>query len=256
MDKCFIITGAGSGIGRAAAVALANASNNHIVMLIGRREGPLYDTVALTNHPSRHIVAPADIREQGQLTKLAEEHKLSEKALSGIFVNAGVGGENQAGSTDRWFDIINTNLTGSYNTVQAFLPYLKSSQADKKSILFTASILAKIGVPGYQAYCASKAGILGLMRSLAQELAPENIAVNALCPGWVETDMATDGLKAFAEKAGQDYERILKLQMQQVPFGRMSDPKEIAEWVSFLFTADQQSLTGQSLDINNGAFMS
>lgn len=256
MDKCFIITGAGSGIGRAAAIELANASNNHILILIGRREGPLFDTLSQTNSPQRHFVATADVREQQELAKIAEELQLGEKNLSGIFANAGIGGENSAGATDRWFDIINTNLTGAYNTVHAFLPYLKSSSAEKKSILFTSSILAKIGVPGYEAYCASKAGLSGLCKALAVELAPENIAVNCLCPGWVNTKMAINGIKDAAAKSGKDFDFIMEQEMARVPFGRMSEPHEIGEWVKFLFTANQHSITGQSLDINNGAFMS
>ncbi|TXC75579.1 SDR family NAD(P)-dependent oxidoreductase [Luteibaculum oceani] len=255
MDKCFVITGAGTGIGQAAALELGNANNNHILVLVGRREGPLYDTLALLNNPQRAIVATADVRELNQLKEVAEKADLANKSLSGIFVNAGIGGENHAGPTDRWFDIINTNLTGAYNTVHAFLPYLKTSQADKKNILFTSSILAKIGVPGYEAYCASKAGVLGLTRSLATTLAPDKIAVNALCPGWVDTKMARTGLEQFAEKVNQPVEKIIEREMARVPFGKMSTPTEIGKWVKFIFTGSQFSLTGQSIDVNNGAFM-
>ncbi|MGB0167184.1 MAG: SDR family oxidoreductase [Luteibaculum sp.] len=255
MDKCFVITGAGSGIGRETAIELANSNNNHVLVLLGRREGPLYDTLGMFSNPQRHIAVTADVRELNQLADVAEQIKLKDKNLSGIFVNAGIGGENKSGATDRWFDIINTNLTGSYNTVHAFLPYLKQSKAESKNILFTSSILARLGVPGYQAYCASKAGILGLMRSLASELAPDAIAVNAILPGWVNTKMARKGIEEFAKKSKQAYEEVLQREMMRVPFQRMSEPQEIAEWVSFLFTGNQQSVTGQCFDINNGAIM-
>ena len=94
--------------------------------------------------------------------------------------------------------MIDTNLTGNYYTVRECLPLLKKNNADYKKILFVSSILARFGVPGYSSYCASKAGLLGLMRSLASELTADKILVNALCPGWVNTAMAHEGLQGFA----------------------------------------------------------
>jgi NAD(P)-dependent dehydrogenase (short-subunit alcohol dehydrogenase family) len=161
--------------------------------------------------------------------------------------NAGVGGPNAPGDGDRWDDIVQTNLYGTYWCVRAAAPHL----SDGGRIVVTSSILARIGVPGYTAYCASKAGLLGLVRSLAAELAPRRIQVNAICPGWVNTDMAWQGLDAI----GVGRERAFEEAMREVPLRRMSEPSEIAGTVAWLLSDDAVGVTGQAIDHNNGAFM-
>ncbi|MGB1033111.1 MAG: SDR family NAD(P)-dependent oxidoreductase, partial [Flavobacteriales bacterium] len=167
----------------------------------------------------------------------------------------GIGGENHYGTEDRWGEILNINLTGTYNSIQESLPYLKNSSEDSKHILMTSSCLARFGVPNYTAYCTSKAGLLGLTKSLAIELANDNILVNSICPGWVETEMAQAGIQQLAERQNEEYKTAYQEQMNYVPLGRMSDPEEIARFVAFLFSDAQRSITGQGLDINNGSFM-
>lgn len=110
-------------------------------------------------------------------------------------------------------------------------------------------------MPGYSAYCASKAGLLGLTRSLASELAKEKILVNAICPGWVNTKMAHEGLQAFADALSISKQSVYETAMQEIPLRKMSEPEEIAYMVNFLISDAQTSITGQSLDINNGALM-
>ena len=116
----------------------------------------------------------------------------------------------------------------------------------------TSSILARIGVPGYTAYCASKAGLLGLVRSLAAELAPRRIQVNAVCPGWVDTDMAWQGLSTWP---GLTAEEAWAIAVQEVPLRRMGRPEEIAATVAWLASDDALGVTGQAIDHNNGAWM-
>ena len=108
---------------------------------------------------------------------------------------------------------------------------------------------------GYSAYCASKAGLLGLTRSLATEFAQDKILVNALCPGWVDTTMAHKGLQAFSEALKISKEEAFEKAMNDVPLGKMSQPDEIAQLIAFLISNVQTSITGQALDINNGAMM-
>ena len=175
--------------------------------------------------------------------------------MQGVVANAGLGGENQYGDNDRWHDILETNLTGTYQLVQEALPYFSVKESGFRQIVIIASILARLGVPGYSAYCASKAGLLGLMRSWAVELASEKILVNAICPGWVNTQMAVQGLETFAETSGQAYEKIYDEQMAQVLLGKMSEAEEVANLIRFLISENQSSITGQTLDINNGALM-
>jgi NAD(P)-dependent dehydrogenase (short-subunit alcohol dehydrogenase family) len=118
--------------------------------------------------------------------------------------------------------------------------------------VITSSILSRIGVAGYTGYCASKAALLGLTRSLAAELAPRRIQVNAICPGWVDTDMTRLGLSLFE---GLTEEEAWEVAKQEVPLRRMSDPAEIAGTVAWLLSDDSIGVTGQAIDQNNGAFM-
>lgn len=247
MTKTYLISGAGSGIGRAIGQKLAKA--NHTCILLGRNEISLNETLE-TLPGNNHQILTADIRDKNQLANAAAQ--LHASFIDGIIANAGVGGENYWGQDDRWEEIISTNLTGTYNLVNTFFPMLKKAPAEKH-ILIISSVLARLGVANYSAYCASKAGLLGLMRSWAVQFAPQNILVNAICPGWVDTEMSQQGLQGIADGSGISKEEFYKIAMQSVPLGRMSEPEEIADLVAYLLS--QKSITGQSIDINCGAVM-
>ena len=251
MTQSIVVTGAGTGIGRAIANHLAE--NGYALILLGRDGARLESARQTLNHPDRHQCFACDVRKKDSLRSALAKSQVT--ALHAVVVNAGVGGENQAGAGDRWQEIIDTNLTGSYHTVQECLPYLKKNPDGFRKIVFISSILARLGVSGYSAYCASKAGILGLMRSLAHELSRDKILVNALCPGWVNTDMAHQGLQDFADFLKVSKDEAEQQAMSQVPLGKMSEPIEIARLVQFLVSDAQTSITGQTLDINNGALM-
>ena len=115
------------------------------------------------------------------------------------------------------------------------------------------SILARIAVPAYTGYSASKAGLLGLVRSFAAEFAPRGVQVNAICPGWVDTDMAWQGLDAAAEADGGTREEAYRDAMKLVPLGRMSQPEDIAGTVAWFLSPDARGVTGQAIDQNGGA---
>ncbi|MEY3679360.1 MAG: hypothetical protein RI924_1501 [Bacteroidota bacterium] len=247
MNKTYLISGAGSGIGMAMARKLA--SNGDTCILLGRKLEKLQQ-VAHTL-PGKHPVFAADIRSKEELAKLAE--LLSNEPIHGLVANAGLGGENYWGNEDRWEEIIDTNLSGTYNLVNTFLPNLRFAQVKYKQIVITSSVLARLGVANYSAYCASKAGLLGLMRSWAVQFAPEHILVNAICPGWVNTDMAQQGLQGIADGLGMSKADFYEIAMQSVPLRKMSEPSEIADLVAYLL--EQESITGQSIDINGGSVM-
>jgi NAD(P)-dependent dehydrogenase (short-subunit alcohol dehydrogenase family) len=232
--KHIVVTGAGTGIGRAIAERLA--AEGARLTLLARDESRLRDVV-----PGATTKA-CDIRDRDQVYAAIDE------PLDALVANAGIGGPNEPGADDRFDDIVQTNLFGSYWCCRAAEPLL----ADGGRIVLTSSILARIGVPGYTAYCASKAALLGLVRSLAAELAPRRIQVNAICPGWVNTEMAWQGLDAFE---GLTREQAFEVAMREVPLGRMSEPAEIAGTVAWLLSADATGVTGQAVDHNNGAFM-
>ncbi len=248
MKKTILVSGAGTGIGQSTAKALAN--KGYSLVLLGRNKENLEKTLSLLATPSEHAIIAADIRNAQALKSGLE--KIT-PLLHGVIANAGLGGENKYGENDRWQEIIEINLTGTYQLVEEALPYFASKEDGFRHIVLISSILARLGVPRYTAYCASKAGLLGLMRSWSVELAAQNILVNAIAPGWVNTSMARQGLVEMAEFTGRNYDDILQEQMSHVLLRKMSEPEEIGELIAYLLS--QTSITGQTLDINNGAIM-
>ena len=243
----YLISGAGSGIGRAMAQNLALAG--HQCILLGRNANALNETLN-TLQGNKHRTVVADVQDVNSIQQAANE--LEDIPINGLMANAGIGGENYWGEADRWNDIISTNLTGTYNMVNTFLPNVRKATGTKH-IIITSSVLARLGVANYSAYCASKAGLLGLMRSWAVQFAAEEILVNAICPGWVDTQMSQDGLQGIADGIGITKDEFYDIAMQSVPLKRMSQPEEIAALVAYLLS--QRSITGQTLDINCGAVM-
>jgi NAD(P)-dependent dehydrogenase (short-subunit alcohol dehydrogenase family) len=228
--KHVAVTGAARGIGLAIAERLA--SEGARLTLLDRDE-PRLDgaTIRVVDISDRDAVYAA-----------------FSEPLDALVANAGIGGGNEPGEHDRFDEILQTNLYGTYWCVRAAEPLL----ADGGRIVVTSSILSRIGVAGYTGYCASKAALLGLVRSLAAELAPRRIQVNAICPGWVDTDMTRLGLSLFE---GLTQEEAWEVAKQEVPLRRMSDPSEIAGTVAWLLSEDSIGVTGQAIDQNNGAFM-
>ena len=243
------VTGAGSGIGRSIAKVLAE--RGYSLILLGRNLDNLQSTKVLLKNSEQHQCQTCNIRNSAEIKRSLE----NVPSLYGLIANAGIGGENRFGDQDRWGEIIDTNLTGTYQTIQACLPLIKKDRAPFKKIIIISSILARLGVPGYSAYCASKAGLLGLTRSLAAEHSGDGILINALCPGWVNTEMAQEGLQGFADALDISKDQAYKEAMKPVPLGKMSQPEEVAKLVAFLVSEEQTSFTGQTLDINNGALM-
>ena len=252
-----IITGAGTGIGAAAAIALSRRPNTRVV-LIGRRKAPLEQVASKCVGPAMvHAMDAAD-RSAWVAFLGSAELDLAANPLVGVFANAGIGGPNrfEEGTGDRWDEIIRINLTGTYVTVEACKPHLDAAASEgPRHVVVTSSVLARFGVPGQSAYVASKTGLLGLVRSWATEWSADGVLVNAICPGWVETEMARNSIQAMADQAGRSYDEELEVQSRILPTGRISQPEEVAELVVWLMSDAQRSITGQGIDINNGSFM-
>lgn len=257
-DDCFrgrhiLVTGAGTGIGLAIARRMA---------LEGARVSLVARDLARVEHAAAELrgqgcVAgawPGDVRDAASIARAVDLACEAHGALHACVANAGVGGPNAPGAEDRFDDLVATNLAGTYHTFRAAERRLAPGP-EARHLLAVASILARIGVAGYTGYCASKSGILGLVRALAAELAPRNVQVNALCPGWVDTAMAREGLEGMARGMGVPFDEAHRIAMSAVPLGRMSTPDDVAGTVRWALSPDARGLTGQAVDLNNGAFM-
>jgi len=248
--KIVVVTGAGTGIGRAIALRLAAAGAR--VAILGRRRD-LLEGVAREAKGGVHAHV-ADIRSREEIDAVFERIRRDLGPVDAVVANAGVGGPNLPGDGDRWDEVVRTNLDGTYWTLRAFE---KAGAADSRTrhAVVISSCLARFGVPGYSAYCASKAGLHGMVRALALEWADRGILVNAVCPGWVDTDMARRGMALLGEATSRSFDEAKAAALAEVPLGRMSEPGEIAGIVAFLLSPDGRSFTGQALDPNNGSWM-
>lgn len=246
------VTGAGTGIGRA--ISLRLAGEGATLSLFARDVERLQATASLAREAGcpKVEVYRCDIRERAEVDRAFDEAAQALGPFGALVANAGVGGPNEAGEGDRFDDLVQTNLVGTYSCLRAVQ---RSLAPTPRRMIVIASILARIGVPAYTGYCASKAALLGLVRALSMELASEDVTVNAICPGWVDTDMATEGLEGMAAGMGVSLEEARRIAMQDVPLGRMSAPEDIAGLVAYLLSPDARGITGQGLDMNGGAWM-
>ena len=167
--------------------------------------------------------------------------------------NAGLGGPTPLDDPDdaRWNAIVATNLTAVFRLTREASPFIPTGGR----ILNLSSVLGRFGVPGFAAYCASKHGVIGLTRALALELAPRQITVNAICPGWVETEMARDGFGRIGRSRGAGVDAGREAAASMAPLGRVLDPEEVAELAVYLASDEARSVTGQAIVIDGGQVM-
>ena len=246
-----VVTGAGTGIGRA--IAIRQARDGATVGLVGLRADELEETAAAIDGLTH--VAACDVRVREDVEAAFGAIAEAQGQIHAFVAVSGIGGGNGEDDEggDRFDDLVRTNLYGTYYCVRAALRRLAPGP-DARHVVVISSILARIAVPGYTGYSASKAGLLGLVRSLAAELASDNVQVNAICPGWVDTDMARLGLDLLAQEIGGTRDDAYRLAMTQVPLGRMSEPEDIAGTVAWLLSPDARGVTGQAVDQNGGAW--
>ena len=243
-----VVTGGGKGIGKAIAERLA--AEGATLTLLARDLGRLRETAGAIGAGA----AACDVRDRDQVDAAFAAAAAERGPIHALVANSGLGGPNADGPGDRFDDLVATNLSGTYYSARAALRHLAPGPGTRHLVVI-ASILARIAVPGFTGYSASKAGLLGLVRSFAAELAGENIQVNAVCPGWVETDMAWVGLDGIAAAKGGTREDAYRDAMREVPLGRMGQPAEIAGTVAWLLSEDAAGVTGQAIDQNGGAWV-
>ncbi len=173
--------------------------------------------------------------------------------LYALVNNAGAGGPNACAvdGPDRWDAVIRTNLDGVYFCTREAV----ARMVDGGRVINISSVLGKFGVPGYTAYCASKHGVIGFTKALAHELAPRRITANAICPGWVDTEMAHDGIRGIADATGTTYDEAFEGAMNLVPLGRILQPEEIGDLVVYMAGDAASGMTGQAVSLCGGSTM-
>ena len=246
-----VVTGASAGIGRAIARRLGRDGAS--LTLLARDRERLEETAASLEQETQ--VVTCDIRDRGKVEKAFAGAAERLGPIHALVACSGLGGANGgAAGDDRFDDLVATNLNGTYYCCRAALEHLAPGP-EARHLVIMSSILARIPVPAYTGYSASKAGLLGLVRSLAASLGPANVQVNAICPGWVDTDMAWQGLDGIAAADGGTREDAYREAMRAVPLGRMGQPDDIAGTVAWLLSPDARGVTGQAIDQNGGAWM-
>jgi NAD(P)-dependent dehydrogenase (short-subunit alcohol dehydrogenase family) len=243
-----VVTGAGRGIGKA--IALRLARDGATLTLLARGVDALEQTA---QEIGGAFVRGVDIRDRAQVDGAFAAAAAANGPVHALVANSGIGGPNEPGDGDRFYDLVQTNLVGTYDCIRAAQRHLAAD--GRRDVVVISSILARIPVPVYTGYSASKAGLLGLVRSLAAELAPQDVQVNAICPGWVNTDMSAEGIGLLAEALGVSSDEAYERAMSEVPLRRMSEPADIAGTVAWLLSPDARGVTGQAIDQNGGAFM-
>jgi 3-oxoacyl-[acyl-carrier protein] reductase len=243
-NQVAVVTGAGRGIGHAIAVRLAKEGAR--VASVSRTEANAQKTADEIN-AARADAAKAyavDVADQAAVQKAAEQIFADFGRVDILVNNAGVtrDGLSMRMSMEDWDTVLNTNLKGAFNFIQAVMrPMIKQRSG---RIINISSIAGLIGNAGQANYAASKAGLIGLTKTLARELASRGITVNAVAPGLIETDMTT----VLSEEIRQN---ILK----NVPLGKLGEPEDIAGAVAYLASAEAKYITGQVLTVDGGMVM-
>jgi len=248
-----VVTGGGRGIGRA--IALAFAEPGRRVAIAARTRAQLEETAkAIRAKGAEAVLLPMDVTDEGAVESgFAELRRVSDR-IDVLVNNAGAGGGQPIHKTETasWRRILDTNVWGTFLVTRQAAPLM----ADGGRIVNMSSVLGRFGVPRYTAYCASKHAVIGFTRALALELASRGITVNAICPGWVDTDMAARGMQAGAKAMGISFDAFRDQALGAVPIKRIIQPEEVANLVKFLASPETSAITGQTYNICGGQVMS
>ena len=239
--KTALVTGAGRGIGRAIALTLAGYGADVAVNYSGSREKAEETARAIRDMGRRAVVIQADISKQEDCERMFREMESSLGTIDILVNNAGITRDNLAVrmSESEFDQVMDTNLKGAFFCMK--MAGKAMMKARKGRIISISSISGVRGNAGQINYCAAKAGIIRMTKCLAKELASRNITVNAVAPGYIDTDMTA----VLPDKVKEQV-------LAQVPLKRMGRPEDIAEAVAFLASDRASYITGQTIQVDGG----
>ena len=243
-NKVALITGATRGIGKEIALELAQNGFDIAVNCINKQEVLDEIRMEIEKHNVRCEFVEADVSNYEQCESMAKETIAKLGKIDVLVNNAGItkDGLIMRMKKDDFEKVIDVNLTGTFNVTRNVIPYMIKQKSGR--IINLSSVVGVAGNAGQTNYSASKAGIIGFTKSLAKEVASRNILVNAVAPGFIDTDMT----KVLSDSVKEGIN-------SQIPLKRMGSPKEVAKVVKFLSSDDSSYITGQVINVDGGMVM-
>ena len=242
--KAAIVTGASRGIGREIALHLANEGAKVAVNYSGSKDKADEVVELIKNAGGEAFAIQADVSNQDSVKNMIDETIATFGSIDILVNNAGITRDNllMRMKEAEWDDVININLKGVFLCTKGVTRQMMRQRAGK--IVNVASIVGVSGNPGQANYVAAKAGVIGLTKTTAKELATRNINVNAVAPGFITTDM-TEALS----------EDVQKQMLANIPLGKLGSPENVAKTVLFLLSEDAAYITGQTIHVDGGMVM-
>jgi NAD(P)-dependent dehydrogenase (short-subunit alcohol dehydrogenase family) len=243
-----LVTGGGRGIGRATAIALARAGARVTVTARTREE-----VARVAAEIGGDFIAASAATAAG-CAAIVEETRRRSGPIDILVCSAGIGGWGEKPiwelTHERWRETLATNLDGPF-----FLSRLVTGEMTRRAfgrIVFVSSTAGEVGGPQQPAYCASKHGVIGLMRAVAQDVIPFGVTCNAVLPGWVRTRMADDDVADESRRSGRSPEEIWASHAAEYAAGRVLDPSEVAAAIAFLCSDGASGVNGEAMRVALG----
>ena len=252
IGRIALVTGGGRGIGRAVALSLASAGAD--VAISGRNADVLDETVGAIRAIGRRAAAVVcDVSERGQVDAMVAQVK---KDLGNPLIlvnNAGIAGSAKLSDTtdDMWESMLRINATGAFYCTRALVPMMVDAKWGR--VVNVASIAARAGAAYIAAYAASKHALLGLTRAVAAEVAARGVTVNAVCPGYVDTEMTDRSAAFISVRTGRDETDARKILEGFSPQKRLMTAEEVASLATYLCSEAARGINGQGIVIDGGA---